>query len=220
MGLGHWFKKGSVWGGLMVLVMNTTTVWAHPHSWIDTTTTIEGDGQAITGFHMAWTFDPMTTAYMLDGEDMSTQQRENTLHKVALSVINNMLSSHYFTYFFEPDGKTPIRYQQVDTATLTMDKGKATLRFDLPLVKPYPLNGNSLTLKIFDPTYYVDMSWSDEHPLKLSDELQPYCHSQVIEPNPTPKQVSYAMSIPADADPDDALGQLFTQSATITCHTK
>lgn len=104
MGLGHWFKKGSVWGGLMVLVMNTTTVWAHPHSWIDTTTTIEGDGQAITGFHMAWTFDPMTTAYMLDGEDMSTQQRENTLHKVALSVINNMLSSHYFTYFFEPDG--------------------------------------------------------------------------------------------------------------------
>ncbi len=203
---------GLLWLGLAAFHVN-----AHPHSWIDMTTRIEGDSHQLTGFNMDWTFDAMTTAYLFDGEDMSKAQREATLKKLAQSVIDNMINYHYFTFFYDADGKTPIRYKEVRDATLTTSKGKATLNFDLKLVKPYPFNGKTLTLMIFDPTYYVDMSWKDSNDITFSDALKPYCSQKLIEPNPTPKQISYAMALPADADPDDTLGQLFTQTSKITC---
>ncbi len=181
------------------------------------TTQIKGDDKQLTGFEMTWTFDAMTTAYLFDGEDMSKGHREATLAKLAQSIIDNMLPSHYFTYFYEPDGVTPIRYQKVTQARLTTAKGKATLEFALPLAKPYAFDGKTLTLKVFDPTYYVDMSWDDRNHLIFDEALKNRCALKLIAPNPTPEQVSYAMSLPADADPDNALGQLFTQAATITC---
>ncbi|QXO16520.1 DUF1007 family protein [Vibrio ostreae] len=188
---------------------------AHPHSWIDIKTRILGSDQAITGLKMEWTFDAMTTAYLFDGEDMSPAQQEKTLHKLAASVMTNMLSQHYFTYFY--DNQTPIRYQSVDTGQLSTAKGKATLSFSLPLAKPYPLNGHKLTLKIFDPTYYVDMSWKDSHDISFAPRLQDHCQQKLVEPNPTSAQISYAMSLPMDADPDNKLGQLFTQTLELSC---
>lgn len=42
-------------------------------------TYIQGRDGMITGFKMEWTFDPMTSAYMLDGEDMSPNYAQKTL---------------------------------------------------------------------------------------------------------------------------------------------
>lgn len=188
---------------------------AHPHSWIDMTTEIQGNGQAITGFHMIWQFDPMTTAYLFDGEDMTPKHKQDTLNKLAKSILNNMLTTHYFTYFYHE--KTPIKYKTGESPVLTTHGGKATFVFDLPLAKPYPLTKDPLKLLIFDPTYYVDMSWKNRSNIKLAPELAKQCQYEIVEPHPTPKQVAYASELPADADPDDTLGQLFTQSLVLTC---
>ncbi|MDC0610811.1 DUF1007 family protein [Vibrio sp.] len=193
----------------------STGIAAHPHSWIDMKTYVKGDDKQLTGFNMIWSFDPMTTAYLFDGEDMSPKHREATLKKLAASVIENMMTTHYFTFFY--DGKTPIRYEKVHKATLTESKGKATLEFELDLAKPYPYNGHPLQLRIFDPTYYVDISWKTKADVILDADVQSHCTGKLKQPNPTPAQVSYALSIPPDADPDNTLGQLFTQTFYITC---
>ncbi len=52
----------------------------------------------------------------------------------------------------------------------------------------------------------------------LSPELAKTCSFKLIEPHPTPEQVTYAMSIPADADPDNKLGQVFTQTVQLFCN--
>ncbi|MGX9522562.1 DUF1007 family protein [Vibrio mediterranei] len=200
--------------------LGSKTSFAHPHSWIDMQTTVLGSEKAITGFKMRWAFDPMTTAYLFDGEDMTPQHKQQTLDKLSKEVVGNMLGSHYFTYFLDSDGKTPIRYKAVQHSELTQSKGKAILSFTITLVHPYPFNNQTLSLKIFDPTYYIDMSWATANDINLDKTLTPYCEIKLHQPNPTSAQVNYALSIPADADPDDSLGQLFTQNAKITCHTE
>ncbi|PSU58039.1 DUF1007 domain-containing protein [Photobacterium aphoticum] len=189
--------------------------WAHPHSWIDMKTTIEGEQGMITGFKMVWSFDAMTSAYMLDGEDMSPDNAQATLQKVAASVLENMKYEHYFTYFY--DGDTPIKYKVVESGTLSRDRAKLVLQFELPLSKPKPVTRDSLRLLIFEPSYYVDMAWKSSSDVVLSPDLARQCKVDVIAPNPTPEQMSYAMSLPADADPDNALGQLFTQTVKLHC---
>jgi len=191
------------------------TVQAHPHSWIDLKTEIEGNQNQITGFKMSWTFDAMTSAYMLDGEDLSPENKAQTMQKVADSVMKNMMGEHYFTYFY--DGEIPIKYALARRGVLTQNRSKLTLDFELPLSKPKVLNGNPLKLLIFEPSYYVDMSWQKERDIQLSPDLAKHCSLELIAPNPTTEQMSYAMSLPADADPDNALGQLFTQTVMITC---
>ncbi|SJL83955.1 DUF1007 family protein [Vibrio palustris] len=200
-----------------LLALMPTLAKAHPHSWVDMVTQINGNDHAITGFSMTWEFDPMTTAYLFDGEDMSKEHRKKTLQKLADNMIKNMLSTHYFTYFYQHK-TTPIRYKTARNAVLTTKRGKATLKFDLPLTKPFTFINEPLKFLIFDPTYYVDMSWKGRDSIKLSPQLAKHCQYKIIAPNPTPKEVAYATNLPADADPDNSLGQLFTQQLNLTCH--
>lgn len=74
---------------------------AHPHSWIEMKTHIEGEDGMITGLSMEWSFDAMTSMYMLDGEDIAAESEEEIFEKLASSVIDNMMFEHYFTYFYE-----------------------------------------------------------------------------------------------------------------------
>lgn len=209
----HWQRR------LIVLFLSLLplSTHAHPHSWIEMKTLIQGDEKHITGFRMVWTFDAMTSAYMLDGEDMSDEFKNTTLAMIRDSVMHNMMNEHYFTYFYQD--KTPIKYKIAQNPHLTQDKAKLTLLFDLPLAKPQPLTQDSLRLLIFEPSYYVDMTWKQKTDVQLSGELQKNCSFTLVEPNPTTEQMLYAQSLPEDADPDHALGQLFTQTVTLQCNT-
>lgn len=190
-------------------------VFAHPHSWVDMTTTIEGTENTITGLAMNWTFDAMTSAYALDGEDLSSENRVETMRKLADSMINNVSGSHYYTYFDE--NKIPIKFTLHQHGRLTQKKGKLTLSFDLRLDKPQKITSSSLNLRVFEPSFYVDMAWENETSITLSKALSQQCRVEIITPHPTAKQMAYAMSLPQDAAPDNALGQLFTQRAVVHC---
>lgn len=189
--------------------------FAHPHSFIKIKTRIEGNETQITGFNMVWTFDAMTTAYMYDGEDLSPKAKETSLKNLALSVIDNMKNTHYFTYFYH--NHEPIRYKVVKTAEMEDKSGEAILSFDIRLSKPLPVSKDTLELMIFDPSYYVDLYWDKNTDVSLSAELAKSCHYKIVEPHPTTEQMNYAMSLSLDADPDDTLGQLFTQKVELHC---
>ncbi|PST90781.1 DUF1007 family protein [Photobacterium jeanii] len=200
------------------LLISPSIALAHPHSWVDIHTQVLGDEQHITGFKMDWTFDAMTSAYMLDGEDMSAEKRDATFQSIADSVMDNLLQEHYFTYFY--DNEQPIKYKVSPGGKLSQNRMKLTLSFEIPLAKPKPLPQKPLELRVFEPSYYVDLAWKSNQDITLSPELAKHCQIQVINPEPTAEQMSYAMSLPADADPDNALGQLFTQTLTIACQSK
>ncbi|MGB2078191.1 MAG: DUF1007 family protein [Vibrio sp.] len=206
-----WLKYGWIVPSLLFSALT----WAHPHSWISVKTQLLSQDQKITAIKMDWEFDAMTSAYTLDGEDTSPEHLEQTLQNLANESIQNMLAEHYFTYFYQ--GDNPIRYFEAENARYTLKQGKLTLSFELPLEKPQPVQGQSLKLLVFEPSYYIDMTWKSEDDIKLSGDLAKACQVEIIEPTPTPEQMSYAMSLPADADPDNALGQLFTQTAEFHC---
>lgn len=199
----------------MLLAFTSVSSYGHPHSWVDMKTEIQGDGKHITGFLMTWEFDAMTSAYMLDGEDLSSENKAKTLQELADSIMQNMTTNHYLTYFYE-DGM-PVKYALAENGKLTQDKIKATLQFYLPLAKPLALSDKTLKLLIYDPSYYVDMSWPANNAIQLSLKLAQYCKLSVIDATPTSEQLAYVMSLPVDAARDDALGELFTQAAIINC---
>ena len=158
----------------------------------------------------------MTSAYMLDGEDLSVENKAQALQDLADSIMQNMTTNHYLTYFYEDD--MPVKYALAENGTLEQDKIKATLSFYLPLAEPQLLSDKELKLLIYDPSYYVDMSWPTKNAIQLSPALTQYCNLELIEATPSSEQLAYVMSLPVDAKRDDAIGELFTQSITIHCN--
>ncbi|MEH6452680.1 MAG: DUF1007 family protein [Psychromonas sp.] len=200
---------------LLIVITAPMSTQAHPHSWVDMHTTVQGENQQITGLRMSWTFDAMTTAYMLDGEDMSEQNKQQTLDAVTQEVMENLYHEHYFTYFYNDD--EPIKYKRAIDATTTQEKSRITLHFTLPLSKPLNIDSQDLRLLVFEPSYYIDMSWKQNSDIALSDQLSKICSFDLIEPNPSQQQIEHAISLPEDANPDNALGQAFSQSISINC---
>ena len=55
--------KGLPFG--LVLLCFAPNLYAHPHSWIEMKTHIEGENGMITGLSMEWSFDAMTSMLSL-----------------------------------------------------------------------------------------------------------------------------------------------------------
>lgn len=193
-------------------------VQSHPHSWIDLKTVIEGDQNQITGFRMSWTFDAITSAYMLDGEDLSEENKANALQEMADGILENLALEHYFTFFYSHE--TPIKYTLATDGGIVQNRTKLTLNFFLPLSKPKSIDGESFELQIYESSYYVQMSWRQKEHVTLSPNLAEHCSLQVIEPQPTVEQFNYATAKPANAEVDNELGSLFTQKVKLNCPLK
>ncbi|MDG3087909.1 DUF1007 family protein [Vibrio hannami] len=202
---------------LLVLTLSLFSfgISAHPHSWIALDTTVNVQDGNIVSLSMEWEFDAMTSAYMLADEKIDASNRDETYNRIANEIVENMLSNHYFTYFYQ--GEEPIRYKKAEGGELVQKGAKLTLSFELELAKPVALETNGLSLLIFDPTYFVDMSWDSKQSIKLSQPYSDACNIDIIKPNPTAEQLAYAMSLSMDEDPDYELGQLFTQRAKFRC---
>ncbi|GDY26641.1 membrane protein [Agarivorans sp. Toyoura001] len=203
-----------------MLCMAPLLVSAHPHSWIDVRSYVDGKNQQINGVSMVWQFDPMTSAYMLDGEDLDGVNRQLTLTRMAQDLVINISDFDYFTKVYW--NQQPVELAGASMQRVTIEGLKVSFSFYLSFKQPISMHAISmgqgtLDIRVFDPSYYIDMSWRDSNDLALAIELQAACSQKIIEPSPSSEQMSYALALPADASPDNALGKLFTQQGVITC---
>lgn len=211
-------RLGWRWGVLFSLLSLASSVWAHPHSFIDIQTTVEGENDTITGLRMHWTMDPITSADLLYDAGKAKSDSE-TWKKLAAEVMANVLGQHYFTEIYRDNAA--IKFQPMPTEYhLSRQGNKAVLEFVLPLAHPQVLKGAPLEISTFDPTYFVDMSYQDKNAVRLAPALAEHCKTVLFTPKPSADLRSYALSLDkADApDEDLALGKQFAQRITLECH--
>ncbi|WP_159084823.1 DUF1007 family protein [Dongshaea marina] len=201
---------------LIALCMVSTLAVAHPHSWIELHTRFIGNDKGqLTALKYTWVFDEMTSSYTLDGEDLSAKNRAKTLNRVGASIVSNMAYYHYFSYLYNKG--QPVKYHLATEPHLAYDKGKLSLSFTLPIAHPLAMQGKQLELLIYDPTYYIDMSYPHTQQIQLDPILAKSCQIKLISANPDPKLVAYAASLDVDHKSDDSLGQYFAQRLVINC---
>jgi len=193
------------------------SVLAHPHSFIRLRTEVVADNGQLTGFKMRWTMDEITSSDLLYDAG-SAKPGDEVWKKLAAEVMANVLGQHYFSALWH-NGQHVKFDNRPDGYGLERDGHQAVLTFTLPLAKPLPLAGQTLTLSTFDPTYYVDMFYDKPGDVTLPAALRAGCKVTVVTPKPNDKMTAFAQSLDkADAPPEDmALGTYFAQKVTLTC---
>lgn len=207
-----------VWSrSLLVAILISPPVFAHPHSFIDLKTepvVVEGK---ITGLKMAWTMDEITSADLLyDAGD--AQPDSPVWKKLAAEVMANVIGQHYFTEFWHGDQKVKFKAVPAEYGLSAVDH-QAVLHFVLPLSQPQPLAGQHYRFATFDPTYFVDMFYQKAQDVVLPHELEGRCQITLTTPKPSDEALMFAQSLDkADAPPEDMeLGKQFAQQVDLQC---
>lgn len=156
---------------------------AHPHVWVTVETKVLfNENGAITGFRHEWIFDEYYTAFALQGMDANGdgEYSEQELEPLARTNVESLSEFDYFT--FAELGNDPVPRSDPVEYRLVYSDDLLTLRFTLPLAEPVPAeDAGRFSFKVYDPTYFVAFSLSDNEPIKLAGTAPGGCETTIAD---------------------------------------
>jgi ABC-type uncharacterized transport system substrate-binding protein len=153
--------------GMAALLMATATE-AHPHVWVTVKSELvfAPDG-TVTAIKHAWTFDEMFSAFATQGLD---KNGDGSFSREELAELaeTNVTSLKEFNYFsVGKSGGKDVAFGEPTDYWLDADKDSIlTLHFTLPIKSKSAKSG--MTVEVFDPTWFVDISFAEEGPIVLA----------------------------------------------------
>ncbi len=158
---------------------------AHPHVFVTSKAEIAyGEGGRVTGIRNAWTFDPSYSAFVVQGldtngdgvyspEELASLARENTA---------NLAEFGYFTKL-KIAGKEQL-FADPTEPRMSMEGGKLTMTFLLPLKTPVAPGRGVAALEVYDPTYFVAFALSEDSDAARLSGAPSGCAATVTRPKP------------------------------------
>ena len=206
--------------GLVVLgVLPSFPVVAHPHNWVDVWVEARFDSEGrITGLHQRWLFDDYYSVFITDGMDGDGDGSpdQQPLEELRKTIFGNLVEYSFFTFVDQEGREVPCG--SVSQGAIAMRGHRVEMSFFVPFDSPRDLRSAPLTYRVFDPSFYIEMLHAEAKDAVVLHNAPDGCHYHIEAPNPDPKKVAYAASLPADADGGE-LGQFFTEKVTIKCPT-
>ncbi len=192
---------------------------AHPHVFVTVKSEVlyRADGTA-SGVRHAWTFDDMFSTFATQGL-ASKEKGKFTREELAPLAEVNVSSLKDFDYFTmaRANGKKAELNAPVDYY-LEFTDGLLTLHFTLPLATP--VKAQSLDFEIADPTYFVDFSFAEKEPARLTGAPEA-CKLAVLRPGEGGAQAK-PQGQPGEAffnnlGPSSNYGSQFANKITVRC---
>jgi ABC-type uncharacterized transport system substrate-binding protein len=207
------------------LILWSAAALAHPHQWIDMRSQlIVSDDGMVTGLRVEWKMDKGYTLEALDGLQKTADGNYSTADLQALTEENlGALKDYgYFVYFRSNDEKQPIGKAFDGLQTYDPKDKRLTLLFSVLLEKPLDPRQGPVTLKIYDPEYFIDFGYVDSKPILISKPLSKDCSASLM-PIPKDSQLEDTRMMLASKDKawkpgeDEDYGGLFAQPVEVKC---
>lgn len=170
---------------------------AHPHVFVDAKAELVFDaGGRIVAVRHIWQFDKAFTAYAIQGLDANNDGKlsQDELKPLADTNVESLKEYDYFT-FLKADGKEQ-GFDEPKEYWLQFVSGRLTLFYTLPLKAP--VAAKHAVLDIYDPEYFVAITFVKDTPFKLVD-AKAGCNGAFQPPKPLDAgTASRLLEIPAD----------------------
>jgi ABC-type uncharacterized transport system substrate-binding protein len=156
---------------------------AHPHVWITAQAEIvyAADGN-VSGVRHHWTFDAGYSAYLTQGLDKNGDGKltPDELQDMAKENAESLVDFDYFTVLKVNGAKQA--FEPPREYGMTFENGQARLSLLLP-VKSAP-NGKTLSLEVYDPSFFVSFSLVDGDDAVRLAGAPKGCAATVARPKP------------------------------------
>jgi ABC-type uncharacterized transport system substrate-binding protein len=143
------------------------SAFAHPHVWVTMKSEVvyAPDG-SVTGVRHAWSFDEMFSTFATQGLE-TKQKGVFTREDLKPLAEVNVTSLKEFDYFTKAKANSKkVEFKDPVDYYLEFTEGALTLHFFLPLKAA--VKAQTLTVEIYDPTWFVDFSFAEKDPVALA----------------------------------------------------
>ncbi len=195
-------------------------LYSHPHSWIDLQTTLYlNDAGQLTQIIQRWEFDPYYSSITLADLKKEYPNEMEGLQFRAEEMVRNLRDYHYFSDlridgFNVPMG-TPNEYSLNNKRREAENILELEMAFDLG--DGVTLKQSTLTLQVYDPTYYIAMAHSSDDHIHVISHNALSCQKKLITPEPPNDLISYALSLDRNETSSNGLGIKFAETVEIRC---
>jgi tRNA threonylcarbamoyladenosine biosynthesis protein TsaE len=176
---------------------------AHPHVWITAQARLGFEQGAITAVAMRWGFDPMFSDYVRGEYDKdgngSFDAAETGL--IAAEAFANLKEFDFLTHLSA--GGEELKLEAYRDFAARMEGDAVVYEFVLPLPRPVDPRAAPVKLALYDDTFYLDITFSEENPVSFAGDDAPAC----------------GYDIRADAGTTVYMGLVNPLAATLTCPT-
>jgi ABC-type uncharacterized transport system substrate-binding protein len=156
---------------------------AHPHVWITAQAEIvyAADGK-VSGVRHHWTFDAGYSAYLTQGLDKNGDGKltPDELQDMAKENAESLVEFDYFTVLKVNGAKQG--FEAPREYGMTFENGLARLSLLLPVKSPP--NGKTLSLEVYDPSFFVSFSLAEGDDAVRLAGAPKGCAATVARPKP------------------------------------
>lgn len=147
---------------LLLMATFVSPASAHPHVFVDYGVVFVFDEQGLAGITVEWAFDEMFTQMLVEESDLNRDQHFDSreIAKIKAGAFDNLASHAYFTHILVNDQPHPVANTTRFNAVLK--DGQAHYSFFIPCPVPAGGNRQKVSLTLYDPSYYSDLSLSPE----------------------------------------------------------
>lgn len=201
-----------------VLAATPPEASAHPHAWIDVKVKVLFDGKGrIFALEETWLFDPLYTAFSLDGVKRGKDGAPDQQAVDAL-MHENMKNIKEYNYLTEVEANgVKAAFSGVRDIASGHENKRLRLTFTLLLETPLEAASAAVQYAVFDPTYYIEMLHAEGGGAVELSGAGPDCRYRLIPPNPSPDAVGLAAALDRTQSGGDGLGKLFAERVSIRC---
>jgi ABC-type uncharacterized transport system substrate-binding protein len=191
---------------------------AHPHAWIDLRVSVLfSDDGGVEALRQEWAFDPTYSHLLL--EDMAADQPdldlEAALQVMAERMLGNLGAHRYFTEITM--GDRLVEPLAARAGALTLRQRRLHLQFELPVAGTRPVPARTLTYRVYDPTYWIEILHDPGDVVHLAGGEG--CNAQIHPPQPEAWMVAYAATLNRNQRaPIEDLGRPFAEVVSIECN--
>ena len=203
----------------LVILFASSPNTAHPHAWIDLTSTVIFDESGrITGLRLVWVFDDFYTLFVLEGFDIDGDGKveQERLRALAATNLRNLYEYSYFTFVQWDD--QPVAVGTVTEFDTLMRNGRLVLSFTVPLTEPLDPAAASVSYAVYDPTYYIEVLHVSSASIVMEGQAAERCSFALIEPSPSLEAVAGAAALDRNQTVSEGLGAFFAQRIELTCN--
>ena len=201
---------------LILTLWLTTNASAHPHVWIyvETTFVVNDEGE-LTAIRQKWTYDNLLTEAVLAQLRHDAPGQEPDIVAYARQRLRRLADQDYFMRVTA--GERPLAINGVSDIAGQRVRDEIHLSFTATLAQAVRVTAAPVSLKVFDPTYYIEILQDPDQPPAVAGAGNAHCTTQVKYPQPSPADYARALAIDSGVSVEPEFGALFAEAAQLVC---
>jgi ABC-type uncharacterized transport system substrate-binding protein len=210
--------------GLAALPFFYSTANAHPHIWADVVAHfLYSPGGEVTGAAETWIFDVGYSSFATEGLDTNHDGKLSAeeLQGLVDANMTDLTAYHYFTSFFLHEQLQNLKGVDDAKGSMAAD-GRFTLSFNAMLQQPVNPHDSAPSLKVYDPSFFIDMEFVADQVLAANADAPKNCHV-ALSAIPADQTVDLTRAMLATHGPDwkpdspTDYGSLFARTLMLAC---